>query len=43
MKVYIGLHVKYLLLLLYLNVILIFVTEFRRIQHYQISRKSVRW
>ena len=40
-KVYIGLHVKYRLLFLYRNVIFIFVTEFFRIEHYQISWKSI--
>ena len=42
-KVYIGLHVKYLLFLLYLNVTLNLVADFSRINQYQISWKSDRW
>jgi len=40
---YFVVHVKYRLLLLYLDVTLIFVTDFRRIKQYQISWKSFRW
>jgi hypothetical protein len=39
--VYIGLHVKYQLLLLDFNETLISWTDFRKILRYQISRKSV--
>jgi len=40
---YIGLHVKYPLLLHDFNGTLIFLTHFRKILKYQISLKSVYW
>ena len=42
-KTYVGLHIKYLLLLLYLDECLSFWTDFRIIFKYQISWRTVRW